>query len=149
MGGLYVQKNEGNIKFKLKNDNIKKVLRNYENNQLCASMLGRHLFNWIELNCFISDLVFSFIQNTNKEFWNISQYTTTIRLINMKHYFSFKEAIDDFESHVFLQSVLKGFWITCFLQSVLKELFSTTIQSFFIILVTDLKRFETLFKPHL
>jgi len=54
----------------------------------------------------------------------------------MKHHFIFREAADDSESHVFLQSVLKA-------------LFSITIQSFFITLVTDLKRFETLFKPHL
>jgi len=44
MGGLYVLKNDSNIEFKVENDNIEKVLGNYENNQLCASMLGRHLF---------------------------------------------------------------------------------------------------------
>jgi len=37
---------------------------------------------WFDLICFISDLVSSFIQNTNKEFWKVGQYTT-IRLINM------------------------------------------------------------------
>jgi hypothetical protein len=41
IGCFYVQKNDRNIEFKVKNDNIQKVLRNYENNRLCASMLGR------------------------------------------------------------------------------------------------------------
>jgi len=36
--------NNGKIKFIIKNCNIKKVVRNYENNWLSASMLGRHLF---------------------------------------------------------------------------------------------------------
>jgi len=38
------------------------------------------LLQTIELNCLISDLVSSFIQNTNKEFWKVGQYTM-IRLI--------------------------------------------------------------------
>ncbi len=32
MGGLYFLKNDGKIEFKVENNNIKKVLRNYENN---------------------------------------------------------------------------------------------------------------------
>jgi len=34
--------NDGKIKFIIKNGNIKKVVRNYINNRLSASMLGRH-----------------------------------------------------------------------------------------------------------
>ncbi len=34
-------KNDVKIEFEIENDNIEKVLRNYENNRLCASMSGR------------------------------------------------------------------------------------------------------------
>jgi len=40
------KKNNGKIEFKVENDNIKKVLRNYENN-FNASMSGRNLFGHI------------------------------------------------------------------------------------------------------
>jgi len=38
--------NDGNIKFKVENDNIEKVLRNYENNQLSASIVREELI-WL------------------------------------------------------------------------------------------------------
>ncbi len=57
-------------------------------------------FKSFELNCFISHLVSSFIQITNKEFWKVGQYTM-IRLIKHETLFNFKEAVDDIELHVF------------------------------------------------
>ncbi len=88
--------------------------------------------NWI---VFISDLVSSFVQNTNKEFWKVGQYTT-IGLIKHKHYFIFKEAEDNLELHFFYRVSWRHF-------------FPQPSSPFFIIFVTDLNRFEKLFKPHL
>ena len=45
-------------------------------------------FGGLQLNCFIFDLVSSFIQNTNKEFLKVDQYTT-IRLIKHETLFHF------------------------------------------------------------
>jgi len=55
--------------------------------------------SFLYLNCFIFDLVSSFIQNTNKEFLKVDQYTT---LIKHETYFIFKEAVDD------LQTILRA-----------------------------------------
>jgi len=60
-----------------------------------------------------------------------------IGLVKHKKIISFfKEAVD-YLNHMFFYRVS------------LRALFPTTIQSFFSTLVTDLKQFETLFKPHL
>ncbi len=65
----------------------------YVNSQVCGQVCeqnkaenrggdGSENCQKIELNCFISDLVSSFIQNTNKEFLKVGQYTM-IRLIKL------------------------------------------------------------------
>jgi len=52
------KKTVGNIKFKVENDNIKKVLRDYKNNWLCASMLGRHLFSHNQISVLVGRHLF-------------------------------------------------------------------------------------------
>jgi hypothetical protein len=48
-----------------------------------------------------------------------------------------------------IQSCDNWLWITCFLQRVLKAGLSTNNHTFLIVLVTDWRRFELLFNPHL
>jgi len=52
------EKKKGKIKFKVKNDNIDQVLTKYENNWLCASILGRHLLSYNQISVLVGRHLF-------------------------------------------------------------------------------------------
>jgi len=46
------------MEFKVKKDDIEKVLRNYENNWLCVSMLGMHIFSHNQISVLVGRHLF-------------------------------------------------------------------------------------------